>query len=472
MKQRITGRIRGHHGTRGTAIRNSCRMARVAAKGLERNVGALAVPVKVPCQARSSRTFRAPIPGGRPSSGLGPRHAGNHHKMPPWSGAAYSLLALFFDLLAESTTLLVAGLPLFVRISTACLSRPTPTCCNPAPNPACSERIFTPDDATYGGVRQVQLRQSRQWRRDAAAAHKPGDACAEKREAPMRLDKISPVALGVPPAQVVRPSGGRGWQSLDAAEILHPEDGFAVPTLPRHVLVFNLAPPTATAERRSGRSASRDEVGLIILSAGRPRDWHLDYRREARQLHRSLDPALARGVAADAGLDPSRLEIVDAVGIREARVAHTGTALLAELRAPASEGQAYAEGLTTMLAAQLLRRHSSVGPAAMGCPDRLSPAALQRATTGSRGMVRTIVRSPRLPMRRTSAPTTSPVTSRRPRASPPPRSLSIGGLHGRGCFSIPPTGPSRPSRGRSDSPARHLAPHCRRLARRIPGGYR
>ncbi len=196
----------------------------------------------------------------------------------------------------------------------------------------------------------------------------------------MRMDQTTSVALDVSPAQIIRSSGGRGWHGLDAAEILHAEDDFAVPAIPRHVLVFNLGMPMVAAERRSGRSGSLDDGGVMILSAYRPRDWHLDHREEVRHLHLYLDPGLVRGVAAEAELDPDRVELVDAFGISDPRLAYAGMALLAELRAPAPEGRIYAESLATVLAVQLLRCHSLVGPAAMRGPSCLAPAALKRAT--------------------------------------------------------------------------------------------
>ncbi len=72
-------------------------------------------------------------------------------------------------------------------------------------------------------------------------------------------------ALDVPPEHVVRSSLGRGWHGLDAAEILHPEDDFAVPALPHHVLVFNLGCPTAATERASGRTGQLRPEGVMIL---------------------------------------------------------------------------------------------------------------------------------------------------------------------------------------------------------------
>src|SRR5436305_1563602 len=52
----------------------------------------------------------------------------------------------------------------------------------------------------------------------------------------MRPEETLARVLDVPPEHVIRSSIGAHWQGVDAAEIVHPLDDFAVPALPRHVL--------------------------------------------------------------------------------------------------------------------------------------------------------------------------------------------------------------------------------------------
>src|SRR5437867_7478746 len=44
----------------------------------------------------------------------------------------------------------------------------------------------------------------------------------------------------VPLEHIIQSSSGKGWNGLDVAEVIHPLDDFALPAIPRHVLVINL----------------------------------------------------------------------------------------------------------------------------------------------------------------------------------------------------------------------------------------
>jgi len=184
----------------------------------------------------------------------------------------------------------------------------------------------------------------------------------------------------VPLEHVVRSSSGRRWRGVDAAEILHPLDDFAIPAISRHTLVFNLGTPMGATERRTGRAGRLDGDGVMILPADRSRDWHLDRDGEVRHLHLYLDPALVEGVAVEAGFYPDRVGLVESFGVRDPRLVCAGAALLGELRAGGPGGRIYAEALATELAVHLLRRHSSAECAAPRRPAGLAPDALKRAT--------------------------------------------------------------------------------------------
>ncbi len=184
----------------------------------------------------------------------------------------------------------------------------------------------------------------------------------------------------VPLEQIVRSSGGRGWRGLDAAEIVHPVDDFAVPALPRHLLVFNLGTPMAATERRTGHAGHLADEGVMVLPAAMPRDWHLDRCGEVRHLHLYLDPWLTAEVAAEAELNPDRVEIREAFGASDRRLEVLGRLLLAELRAGDPLGRVYADGLAIALAAHLLRHHSSLTRAVLRGPRKLPAVALKRAT--------------------------------------------------------------------------------------------
>jgi AraC family transcriptional regulator len=162
---------------------------------------------------------------------------------------------------------------------------------------------------------------------------------------------------------VVSFSGERGWDGVDAAEVVHPEDDFGLPAVPRHVVVVNLGSSFGARERLRGREGHMGAGGIVLLPAEAPSEWHLHRRGEVRHLHLYLDPALVAGVAAGAGLDPDRAELVEALGVRDPQIEQAAMSLLAELRSEGLGGKIHAESLASVLAVHLLRRHSSLGRA-------------------------------------------------------------------------------------------------------------
>jgi len=184
----------------------------------------------------------------------------------------------------------------------------------------------------------------------------------------------------VPVEHIVASSSGRGWDGVDAAEVLHPVDDFTIPAVRRHVLVLNLGTPMAATERRSGRAGFLGEDRAMILSADRARDWHVERSGEVRHLHVYLDPGLVRGVAAESELDPDQVELDDAFGVRDPYLTQAAMALLGELRARAPGGRIYAEALATVLSVHLLRHHSSARLSATRGPSGLPASALKSAT--------------------------------------------------------------------------------------------
>ncbi len=71
---------------------------------------------------------------------------------------------------------------------------------------------------------------------------------------------LSEAAFDVPPEHIVQSSRGKGWHGIDIAEIIHPLDDFALPAIPRHVLVVNLGSPTEVRERLVGRQGHLGQV--------------------------------------------------------------------------------------------------------------------------------------------------------------------------------------------------------------------
>jgi AraC family transcriptional regulator len=184
----------------------------------------------------------------------------------------------------------------------------------------------------------------------------------------------------VPPEHVLLSSSGRGWNGVGAAEVHHPQDDFGLPAIPRHVLVVNLGSPFDAKERLRGREGYIGSSGIVVLPAGAPSEWHLERRGEVRHLHLYLDPALIRRVAAGAGLDPDKAELVESLGARDLSIEHAAMSLLSELRFGDLGGRIWAESLANILAVNLLRRHSSLGRSSMRKLEGERGSGLPRAS--------------------------------------------------------------------------------------------
>lgn len=82
--------------------------------------------------------------------------AGNRHKAIVWYGAGYLAQALFFGLLAQSTTLLVGGaVLLLMRISSGVIIPLDSYLLQTSTEPGMRGRLFALHESTYGGVMQA-----------------------------------------------------------------------------------------------------------------------------------------------------------------------------------------------------------------------------------------------------------------------------------------------------------------------------
>ncbi|HEX6480357.1 MAG TPA: AraC family transcriptional regulator [Ktedonobacteraceae bacterium] len=178
-------------------------------------------------------------------------------------------------------------------------------------------------------------------------------------QAPLEGDRQATV-FDVPPEHIIQSSSGRGWNGLDVAEIIHPLDDFALPAIPRHVLVINLGSPSELKEQLVGRQGHLGTGNLVILPAGAPTSWHLEREGEVRHLHLYLSPTLIEKIADSADINPDRVQLIDALGVSDPQVETIALSLLSELRSDGLGGKLYVESLATILGIHLLRYHSSV----------------------------------------------------------------------------------------------------------------
>ena len=185
----------------------------------------------------------------------------------------------------------------------------------------------------------------------------------------------------VPLEHIVQSSSGKGWHGLDVAEIIHPLDDFALPALPRHILVINLSAPSTIQERLAGRQGHLGTGNVVILPAGAPTTWHLEREGEVRHLHLYLSPTLIQQIASEADIDPDTVEFVDTLGIFDPRIETIALSLLSELRSEGLGGRLYVESLANILGIHLLRQHSSVKQPSLPRSVGLDRATLRRVST-------------------------------------------------------------------------------------------
>jgi len=185
----------------------------------------------------------------------------------------------------------------------------------------------------------------------------------------------------VPLEHIVQSSSGKGWHGLDVAEIIHPLDDFALPALPRHILVINLSAPSTIQERLAGRQGHLGTGNVVILPAGAPTTWHLEREGEVRHLHLYLSPTLIQQIATSADIDPDTVEFVDTLGMFDPRIETIALSLLSELRSEGLGGMLYVESLANILGIHLLRQHSSVKQPSLPRAVGLDRATLRRVST-------------------------------------------------------------------------------------------
>src|SRR5690242_17877952 len=118
----------------------------------------------------------------------------------------------------------------------------------------------------------------------SAASSCPQERRQGVEQTPFQENTPEPV-FDVPLEHIVQSSSGKGWHGLDVAEIIHPLDDFALPALPRHILVINLSPPSTIHERLAGRQGHLGTGNLVILPAGAPTNWHVEREGEVCHLH-------------------------------------------------------------------------------------------------------------------------------------------------------------------------------------------
>jgi AraC family transcriptional regulator len=157
-----------------------------------------------------------------------------------------------------------------------------------------------------------------------------------------------------------------------------------VPPLRSHTVNLRLGGTGRVVTRFGGRTHERPLVaGLVEVFTGyEPLQWALE-GSVSDNVNVLLGRDFVRRVAAGAGIDAGRTEVVDALNAHDPNAERILMLFLEEVRSEGLGGELYAQSLATALAVHLLRGHSSIGDRdkkeLAREPGGLSPRALQRA---------------------------------------------------------------------------------------------
>lgn len=169
------------------------------------------------------------------------------------------------------------------------------------------------------------------------------------------------------PAEPVLSSENAGWGKLSAFRVKNPlRSQLHLPAAGGHFISAHLFNPCQISARWNGTPRrSRSIPGdTIIMSAHQENFW--EWTGEIDELQMFLDPTLFADSAAEITDRPVRL--VEGIGIRDGFIAAIAAQLVEELSNPGACSRLFGDSVAHALAAQLLRRHSTI----------VSTAALER----------------------------------------------------------------------------------------------
>jgi hypothetical protein len=174
-------------------------------------------------------------------------------------------------------------------------------------------------------------------RRGSVAVISPAPTNSGSGVASRPVDSISRLIL----VETVISSEDRGWRDLEASRFRYATEGFYLPGFACHAVVIHLGPTAELVEREGGRlhRALVRWGDVSVVPAGLESEWWWQNGREVDRLHTYLDPAVFRRVAAEAGAEPGRVEVLNSVAVRDPLLKQTGMALLEELDAGGLAGR-------------------------------------------------------------------------------------------------------------------------------------
>jgi hypothetical protein len=103
------------------------------------------------------------------------------------------------------------------------------------------------------------------------------------------------------------------------------------------------------------------EGDVTIVPAGPPSEWGWPEEWSVDCLHMYLECSFVEEVAEGTDVDATKMELVNAFGVREPQVERVGRMLLSELEGGGLMGDLYAQSLANVPVVNLLRHRSSLG---------------------------------------------------------------------------------------------------------------
>ncbi|MBA2535087.1 MAG: helix-turn-helix transcriptional regulator, partial [Rubrobacter sp.] len=124
---------------------------------------------------------------------------------------------------------------------------------------------------------------------------------------------------------------------------------------------MHLSAPRRLVQQRNERTHEGLEVpsAVDVVPVGTLAYYRSDAASE--DIGMLLDNSFFRRVAAEAGTDPDRIEIVPSLSVPDQQIERIGLSFLSEIETGGLGGELFTESLANMLALHLLRSHSSLG---------------------------------------------------------------------------------------------------------------
>jgi AraC family transcriptional regulator len=168
---------------------------------------------------------------------------------------------------------------------------------------------------------------------------------------------------GIVPSRVVLSSLGTKWNDVVIEQHHIPSSEVADAMFNRHVISINIGHSTTGERKKEGRFQCdfRARDAISFLPSDQPFSGWMKVERGvfANVLVLALDPAFTSRVAEGLELDSDRIELVEQRRATDPTLRHIALALRAGVQSGDALDRMYGEGLSTALAAHLLREYGA-----------------------------------------------------------------------------------------------------------------